>query len=132
MGAKELRALGIVCLLVFCLSSLIGVCAASPDIRPGSQLNGIIVAPKEERKLALSKGDEIFVATEKSLPVKKGDVLEIFQPISLSAGEEKVPWFAKAGEIVILEIINDRFFLGVIDSSTKEITVGDRLYFPEK
>ena len=39
--------------------------------------------------------------------------------------------FVRAGEIIILEIINDRLLLGVIESSSKEIAVGDRIYFPE-
>jgi len=126
---KKLWALTMLFMLVSCLCSFTGAIGASPDIRPGSQLIGTILAPKEERKQALAQGDTIFAGVEKALPVKKGDVLEIFQPISLSTAEKDPLWFAKAGEVIILEIINERLFLVVIDSSTKEIAVGDRLYF---
>ncbi|MEW6184467.1 MAG: hypothetical protein AB1585_01860 [Thermodesulfobacteriota bacterium] len=103
---------------------------ASQEIRPADQLSGSIVAPLEERKQALSAGDKIFVALDKNRPVKKGDLLEIYQPTSLTA-ENKTPVpFYKAGQVIVLGPVNDRLLLGVIEASDKEIAVGDRIYFP--
>jgi hypothetical protein len=107
------------------------VLGASQEIRPPSQLSGTIASPVEERKQALSSGDKIFVTLDTSLPVKKGDTLEIFQQAyMLLEGKPSFP-FVKTGVVVILEVINERLLLCVIESSSKEIAVGDRIYFPE-
>jgi hypothetical protein len=132
MHYKRLRALILFFLLVSCLCSFTGVIGASQEIRHGSQLMGTILAPKEERKQALSQGDLVFVGIEKPLPVKKGDLLEIFQQTSLPMAEKGALWFARAGQVIILEIINERLILCVIESSTKEIAVGDKIYFPDR
>jgi hypothetical protein len=107
------------------------VLGASQDIRPPSQLSGTIVSPVEERKQALSSGDKIFVTLDKSLPVKKGDTLEIFQETYLILESKPAFTLVKTGEVVILEVINERLLLCIIESSSKEIAVGDRIYFPE-
>ncbi len=107
------------------------VFGASQEIRPPSQLSGTIVSPVEERKQALSSGDKIFVTLDKTHPVKKGDTLEIFQQADLTLDGKPAFPFVRAGEVVILEVINERLLLGVIESSSKEIAVGDRIYFPE-
>lgn len=113
------------------LVSTSGVMAASQEIRPPSALSGTIVAPVEERKQALSSGDKIFVSLDRALPVKKGDTLEIFQSALLTIDDKPALSFVRAGEVIILELVNDRLLLGVIESSIREITVGDRIYFPE-
>jgi hypothetical protein len=118
-------------ILVICLGSFSGVFGASQEIRPPSQLSGTIVSPVEERKQALSSGDKIFVTLDKSRPVKKGDTLEIFQPAYLTIDGKPVFPFVRAGQVIILEIINERLLLCVIESSIKEIAIGDRIYFPE-
>jgi hypothetical protein len=123
---------------VFNLSVILGIFlfsftwayGASQEIRPPSQLSGTIVSPVEERKQALSSGDKIFVALDISHPVKKGDILEIFQQANMMIDGKPALPFVRAGEIIILEIVNDRLLLGVIESSSKEIAVGDRIYFP--
>jgi hypothetical protein len=131
MRANKHLALLFIFLLAICWGVGSEALGASKDIRSGSEMIGTITAPKEERKQALSQGDLIFVEIEKDLPVIKGDVLDIFQPTSLPKEETKPQWFVRAGQIIIMEIINTRLFLGIIDSSIKEIAVGDRLTFPE-
>lgn len=118
-------------LLVSCFCPLTGAMGVSQEIRHGSQLMGTILAPKEERKQVLSQGDVVFVGFEKTLPLKKGDLLDIFQEISLPLAQKGPLWFDKAGQVIILEIINERLILCVIELSTKEIAVGDKIYFPD-
>ncbi|MGA3085413.1 MAG: hypothetical protein ABSE95_11545 [Thermodesulfobacteriota bacterium] len=117
--------------LLMVLGSFSWAFGASQEIRPLSQLSGTIVSPVEERKQALSSGDKIFVALDKTHPVKKGDTLEIFQQAYLTIEGKPAFPFVRAGQIIILEIIDERLLLGVIESSIKEIAVGDRIYFPE-
>jgi hypothetical protein len=125
------RALLLFILLVSYFCSFTGAMGASQEIRPGSELLGTILASKEDRKQALSHGDVIFVGIEKTLHIKKGDMLEIFQETPLPQAEKGPLWFARAGQVIILEIINERLILCVIESSTKEIAVGDKIYFPD-
>lgn len=125
------RATNLLVLLGVILCSFTWVYGASQEIRPPSQLSGTIVSPVEERKQALSSGDKIFVTLDKTCPVKKGDTLEIFQQAYLPLDDKTAFPFVLAGKVVILEIINERLLLGVIESSSKEIAVGDRIFFPE-
>jgi hypothetical protein len=104
---------------------------ASQEIRPLSHLNGFILAPVEERIQALSSGDRILVSLEKVRPVKKGDRLEIFQPTLFPGGGTGDFLFARVGRAVILEIPHERLLLCEIVSSSKEMAVGDRIYWPE-
>lgn len=108
------------------------VFGASQEIRQTSQMAGTIVAPVEERKQALSSGDKIFAAMEKTRPVKKGDVLEIFQQAVFQVEGKPVYPLVRAGQVTVLEIVNEHLLLCIIESSTKEIAVGDRLFFPEQ
>lgn len=132
MTFRKYRPLSLIVLLIVLFTSLAWAVEAPKEIRPNSQLIGTILAPKEERKQALSQGDMIFVGVEKTRQVKKGDILEIFQLTSLPVEENKSLWFSKAGQVIILEIINERLFLCMIESSTKEIAVGDKIYFPDR
>ncbi len=131
MTFRKYGPLNLVLFLIVFFSSLAWAVETPKEIRPITELGGIIVAPKEERKQALSQGDMIFVGVEKTRQVKKGDILEIFQLTSLPVEENKPLWFSKAGQVIILEIINERLFLCTIESSTKEIAVGDKIYFPD-
>ena len=118
--------------LVIVWGSFTWVFGASQEIRQTSQMSGTIVAPLEERKQALSSGDKIFVSLDKTRPVKKGDALEIYQQAFLSIERKLVYPFTLAGQVTILEIINERLLLCIIESSIKEIAIGDRIYFPEQ
>jgi hypothetical protein len=131
MNSINKRTFILLVMLGIILCSLTWVFGASQEIRPPSQLSGTIVSPVEERKQALSSGDKIFVTLDKSRPVKKGDTLEIFQQAYLPlVGKTAFP-FVLVGKVVVLEIIHERLLLGIIDSSNKEIAVGDRIFFPE-
>ncbi|MBI5602190.1 MAG: hypothetical protein HY879_02445 [Deltaproteobacteria bacterium] len=121
---------GVVLLLSF-FSSLIYAFGVSQEVRPISQLAGTIAAPMEERKQALSAGDKIFVSLDQARPVKKGDLLEIFQPAILSGKDNKDFLFTKVGQVIILEITGQSLLLCEIVSSQREVVVGDRIYFPE-
>jgi hypothetical protein len=103
---------------------------ASKEIRPGSQMNGWITAPLEEGKQALSIGDKVLVALEQPRPVKKGDKFEIFQPIITREDAPKDGLMTKVGRGVVLEISDHGILLCVIESSIREIGVGDRIYWP--
>lgn len=123
--------LNLVLLAIVLFSSFSWAKESPKEIRPLSELSGIIVAPKEERKQALSAGDIVFVNFEKVLPIKKGDRLEIYQSNLVTVGEKTTPFFSRAGQIIILDTINERQYLSIIESSNREIAVGDRIYFPE-
>lgn len=104
---------------------------ASPEVRPAGQMSGTIIAPLEERKQALAAGDKVYVALDRDRPVKKGDLMEIYQPAPMVLEGKPLFTYTRAGEVIILESVNDRLFLAVIESSNKEISVGDRVYLPE-
>jgi hypothetical protein len=132
MGKQKQKILTAFLVMCSFFSLLCWAHGASQEIRPADQLAGSIIAPLEERKQALSAGDKIFIALDKNRPVKKGDLLEIFQPAPLTREGKSLVYFSKAGQVVVLELVNDRMLLGVIESSDKEIAVGDRIYLPEK
>ena len=104
---------------------------ASKEIRPASQMNGWITAPLEEGKQALSTGDKVMVTLGKLRPVKKGDQLEIFQPIVTREESQKEGLMTRVGRGVVLEISDQGIILCVIESSIREIGVGDRIFWPE-
>jgi hypothetical protein len=131
MNSINKRTFILLVMLGIILCSLTWVFGASQEIRPPSQLSGTIVSPVEERKQALSSGDKIFVTLDKSRPVKKGDTLEIFQQAYLPLDGKTAFPFVLVGKVVVLEIIHERLLLVIIDSSNKEIAVGDRIFFPE-
>ena len=131
MISKKHRTLKLFCLIVFFINAFSWAIGASREIRPISQLTGVIVGPIEERKQVLSAGDKIFVSLDQARPVKKGDFLEIYQPTVLPGKANNDVFFVKMGQAIILEIINERLLLCVIHSGNREIAVGDRIYFPE-
>ncbi len=118
--------------LVVCLGWgwMARVLAENPEIRSLEQFSGTVIAPLEERKQVLSSGDKVFIALDKTLPVKKGDLLEIFQPAPLVQEGKPLYLFIRAGQAMILETVQERLVLAVIETNTREIAVGDRVYFP--
>jgi hypothetical protein len=102
----------------------------SKEIRPVTQMNGFIAAPLEEAKQALSAGDKVIVSLELSRPAKKGDRLEIFQPVSFPGKEHESGLMARVGQGVVLEVARDGLLLCVIVSSIREVGAGDRIYWP--
>jgi hypothetical protein len=118
-------------MVLFCFCCLAQGYGASQEIRPASEMSGTIISPLEERKQVLSAGDKVFVSLDRERPVKKGDMPEIFQPSSLPFERKGNFPFSKAGQVIVLEIVSNRLLLCQIESSVKEIGVGDRIYFPE-
>lgn len=104
---------------------------AYQEVRQAGQLSGTIVAPVEERKQALSAGDKVFIALDKEVPVKKGDLMEIYQPAPNLEGKPRFHYI-RVGEVIVLEPVNGRLFLAVIENSNREIAVGDRIFIPER
>lgn len=94
---KTHRVLTLFFILVSLFTFLPWALGASQEIRTAAQLTGIIVGPMEERKQALSSGDKIFVSLDRPRLVKKGDLLEIFQPTILPGNESKDFFFTRMG-----------------------------------
>jgi hypothetical protein len=130
MFFKKFSLIGMIVLMIF-LGVTPWVSGNSKELRPASQMNGWITVPLEEAKQALSTGDKILVALEKPRPVKKGDKLEIFQSIVSRQEAPKDGLMNKVGRAVVLEINDQGILLCMIESSIREIGVGDRIYWPE-
>jgi hypothetical protein len=119
-------------ILVLCIWG--GVSWASGDskeLRPRSQMNGMVTAPVEEGLQALSSGDKILVTLEDVRPVKKGDRLEIFQPVVIAGKSLPDGLLARIGQAVVLEVVEERLLLCMIVSSIREVGVRDRIFWPE-
>jgi hypothetical protein len=101
---------------------------ADRELRPASHLSGTIIAPLESGKLILSSGDKVLVFLVEKMRVKTGDHLEIFQPLSTGKNDLPDPLFRRVGLAVLLEKIDERSMVCIIDHSAKEITVGDRVF----
>jgi hypothetical protein len=99
------------------------------EFREVTELQGTIISPAQQGKLALSSGDKISVFLEKSQTLKIGDPFEIFQESLIGP---KVPLYRKIGEATILQIVNDKLVIAIIDSSANEVMVGDKVYLPGK
>jgi hypothetical protein len=124
--------------LIFGVMVMMVICGAGPwawgnskELRSGAQMNGWITAPLEEAKQALSTGDKVLITLELPRPVKKGDKMEIFQPIASRQDTPKDGLMTRVGRGVVLEINERGILLCVIESSIREIGVGDRVYWPE-
>lgn len=99
------------------------------EIRKGSDLSGIIVAPLDQGKIALASADKIFVSLDRPARIKVGDSLEIFQALSQEEKDQSGSFYRRVGKGTLLEIINSQLVLCVIDASLREVAVGDRIYF---
>jgi hypothetical protein len=98
------------------------------EIRPASHLSGTIVAPLESGKQILSTGDKIVVFLVKKMEIKIGDHIEIYQSLSRGQKDSPDPLFQRVGLAIFLEKIDEKSLLCIIDHSTKELTVGDRVF----
>jgi hypothetical protein len=98
------------------------------EIRPASQMSGIIIAPLESGKQILTAGDKFIVGLAKKFEVKPGDHLEIFNPPPGGQKESLDPFFQRIGLAVFLEKIGEKSILCIIDHSAKEVSVGDWVY----
>jgi hypothetical protein len=88
-------------------------------------MSGIIQGAFEPRKLLLSSNDKIVIDLNKAYGVKPGDQIELFQPLNPGSEIQDSTLYRKIGLGIIIERIDERKAVCIIDSSTKEISVGD-------
>ena len=95
------------------------------EILPAYTMSGIITGTFEPGKILLSSNDKIVIDFNKDYGVKPGDHIEVFQPLSPGSEIQDNTLYRKVGLGIILEKIDERKVVCIIDSSTKEISVGD-------
>ena len=101
---------------------------SAQEFRKDSELKGVITGSVETGKLMLSSGDKIYIGLEKELSLKHGDSIEIFQAALMPEKEGDPVLFRRVGRGTLLEIISSKLLLCIIDQSTQEIAVGDRVW----
>jgi hypothetical protein len=125
MGASKrwLQVISPVILLILA----VGMARADSDheIQPGSAMSGIISGTLEGGKLLLAANDKVIVDLKQVFGIKPGDYAEIFQPLNTEEKEKEKVLYKKVGLGIILENIDGKKAVLIIDSSIKEITVGD-------
>jgi hypothetical protein len=95
------------------------------EVLPASSMSGIIAGTFEPGKILLSSNDKIVIDLNKASGVKPGDQIELFQPLSPGSEIQDNTLYRKIGLGIIIEKIDERKVVCIIDSSTKEISVGD-------
>jgi len=95
------------------------------EVLPAVSMSGIITGTFETGKLLLSSNDKIVIDLNKDYGIKPGDHIELFQPLSPGSEIQDNTLFRKIGLGIIIEKIDERKVVCIIDSSTKEISVGD-------
>jgi len=88
-------------------------------------MSGIIKGTFEPRKLLLSSNDKIVIDLKKVYGMKPGDYVEIYQPLDPEKKEDDEALYRKIGLGIIIEKIDEKKAVCIIDSSIKEISVGD-------
>jgi hypothetical protein len=101
---------------------------SAQEFRKDLELKGVITGSVETGKLMLSSGDKIYIGLEKELSLKHGDSIEIFQAALMPEKEGDPALFRRVGRGTLLEIIGSKLLLCIIDQSTQEIAVGDRVW----
>jgi hypothetical protein len=95
------------------------------EVLPASSMSGIIAGTFEPGKILLSSNDKIVIDLNKASGVKPGDQIELFQPLSPGSEIQDNTLYRKIGLGIIIEKIDEKKVVCIIDSSTKEISVGD-------
>lgn len=101
----------------------------SREVFPASSMSGTIVGTFERGKLLLASNDKITVTLIKAQETKPGDYLEIYQPLFPDIKDEENPLYKKVGLAIVLEKMDDKNVVCIIDSSMKEISLGDLVRF---
>ena len=98
---------------------------SSKEVQPVQAMSGIITDALETGKILLASSDKIVVSFKKDYGIKPGDYLEIFEPLDpkKKGGEENL--FKKIGLGIIVEKIDVQQAVCIIDSSVKEISLGN-------
>ncbi len=112
------------------LFSLIFTCAgqaenSKKEVLPASAMSGIIKGTFEPGKLLLSSNDKIVIDLEKVSGTKPGDYVEIYQPLDIEKKKDGEALYRKIGLGILIEKIDEKKAICIIDSSVKEISVGD-------
>ena len=95
------------------------------EVLPGSSMSGIIKGSFEPGKLLLSSNDKIVIELNKVYGIKPGDQIEFFQPLSPGSEIQDNTLYRKIGLGIIIEKMDERKAVCIIDSSIKELSVGD-------
>ena len=107
---------------------LIGLAQADnsqKEVLPAYAMSGIIKGTFEPGKLLLSSNDKIVIDLKKVYGTKPGDYVEIYQPLDPEKKEDDEALYRKIGLGIIIEKIDEKKAVCIIDSSIKEISVGD-------
>jgi hypothetical protein len=95
------------------------------EILPAYTLSGSITGTFESGKILLSSNDKVLIELNQAYGNKPGDQVELFQPLSPGSEIQDNTLYKKVGLGIILERIDERKVVCIIDSSSKEISVGD-------
>ncbi len=95
------------------------------ELLPAYSMSGIITGTFEQGKILLSSNDKIVIDLNKAYGIKPGDQIELFQPLSPGSEIQDNTLYRKIGLGIIIEKMDERKAVCIIDSSIKEISVGD-------
>jgi len=112
-------------LLILILISLAQAENSKKEVLPASSMSGIIKGTFEPGKLLLSSNDKIIIELKEIYGTKPGDYVEIYQPLDPKEKEGGEALYRKIGLGIIIEKIDEKKAVCIIDSSQKEISVGN-------
>ena len=112
-------------LFILILISLAQAENSKKEVLPASSMSGIIKGTFEPGKLLLSSNDKILIELREIYGTKPGDHVEIYQPLDPEEKEGGEALYRKIGLGIIIEKIDEQKAVCIIDSSLKEISVGD-------
>jgi hypothetical protein len=95
------------------------------EVLPASVMSGFISGTFEAGKLLLSSNDKIVVDLITTSGTKLGDGVEIYQPLDPEKKEGDGVLYRRIGLATIIEKIDEKKAVCIIDSSIREISVGD-------
>jgi hypothetical protein len=112
-------------IFILILISLAQAENSKKEVLPASSMSGIIKGTFEPGKLLLSSNDKIVIDFKKAYGTKLGDYVEIYQPVDPEEKEGGEALYRKIGLGIIIEKIDEKKAVCIIDSSQKEISVGN-------
>jgi hypothetical protein len=112
-------------LSIFILVSLAQADNSQKEVLPAYSMSGIIQGAFEPRKLLLSSNDKIVIDLKNVYGTKPGDYVEIYQPLDPEKKWDDEALYRKIGLGIIIEKMDEKKAVCIIDSSIKEISVGD-------
>jgi hypothetical protein len=98
---------------------------SNKEVLPAQAMSGIVMEALETGKILLASNDKIMVVLKQDYGLKPGDALEIFQPLDPKKKEDDKALYKKIGLGIVIEKIDARNVLCIIESSSKEISLGD-------